>query len=82
MLSSALETSSTWMQAKAMSIGYIAMGVLDFPDQQLERLILRPGIGKFVRWSMAFGNRIITPSRVILFKYTYIFIFIICNYYM
>jgi len=34
--------------SKGTAITYIALGVLDFPDQQLERLILRPGIGRFV----------------------------------
>lgn len=45
-----------------------AQNLLDNADQELKRELLIPGVGIFVRWSLAPGESIISPDEEIPFK--------------
>lgn len=77
-------TSNLWEAAKGSSNHLLWFeSLLDFPDQQLIRGFLMPGIGVFVRKSVACGGSIVAPCgkisfRLCMFIYTHRLRCIIC----
>lgn len=59
----------------AIAIAYNVLGgLLDDPDEQIQKELLMTGVGFFVKLSLSFGGGIVSSDKEISFKlYVYIY---------